>query len=204
MAKAIEVDEEEYGRKSRVFDTLAKIAKNPAAAKLLEQAHKAVDPNVPTPLLDAEKTATEPYAALKKEFDEFKASVQKEKDEAAVSAKQAAFDGQWKAGQATLKQRGYTPEAIEKFEKEMAEKGVTDHVLFVDAWEKRNPPPPPAVPSAGTGGSWNFAEVPENAESAGDKFVKDLITTQGKQDYVADRAANLALQEFRKTFGARN
>lgn len=203
MTKLIEVDEEEYGRRSRVYDTLAKIAKNPQAAKLLEQAHKAADPNVPTPILDAETRANEPLAALQKKFEDYVAASEKEKSEADVARKQGAFDNQWKAGQAELKKRGYTDEAIKKFEEQMASQGITDHVLFADAWEKRNPPPPPAVPSGSIGGSWNFGEMPETAETAGDKFVKDLITTKGQQDYVADRAAMTALSEFRQNMGQR-
>lgn len=197
MPKLIEVDEEEYARTSRVYNTLSKIAKNPAAARLLEQAHKVADPNVPTPILDADKVATEPLTKLQKDFDEFRAKVEKEKTDSEASTRQAQFDAQWKSGQEKLRSRGYTPEAIEKFEKQMADAGVTDHVLFVDAWERRNPEPPPAPPSSGIGGSWNFAELPEG-DAPGDKFVKDLIATKGQQDYVADRAAMSALNEFRQ------
>lgn len=197
MPKLIEVDEEEYGKMSRVYGTLAKIAKNPAGAKLLEQAHKAVDPNVPTPILDAEKQQSEPLAALQKEFNDFRKETAEKETKADVERRQAAFDSQWKSGQQNLRERGYTEDAIKKFEDQMASAGVTDHALFVDAWEKRNPPPPPAAPSSGTGGSWNFAEVPEG-DTAGDKFVKQLIETKGNQDFVADRAAQQALAEFRQ------
>lgn len=191
----IEVDEEEYTRMARVNSTLAKIAKNPAGAKLLEQAHKVTDPNVPTPILDAETRQAEPLTKLQKEFDDYRKAQEDKEAKAATERQQGQFAAQWAQGQTKLRARGYTDEAIKKFEEQMATAGVTDHELFVDAWEKRNPPAPPAVPT-GHGTSWNFAEVPEG-DNAGDKFVKDLITTQGKQDYVADRAAQSALAEFR-------
>lgn len=197
MPKLIEVDEEEYAKISRVYGTLAKIAKNPAGAKLLEQAHKAADPNVPTPILDAEVRQNEPLTKLQKEFDDYRKTQEELATKAEAERRQVAFDGQWKAGQQNLRERGYTEDAIKKFEEQMASAGVTDHALFVDAWEKRNPPPPPAAPSSGTGGSWNFAEVPEG-DTAGDKFVKQLIETKGNQDFVADRAAQQALAEFRQ------
>lgn len=196
MPKLIEVDEQEYAQKKSVFDTLAKIAKNPAAAKLLEQAHKAAEPTVSTPLLDAEAKQNEPLLALQKKFDDYVAKVEKDRTEADVNNKQLAFQAQWNAGQAKLKARGYTDEAIKKFEADMTERGISDHELYADAWEKRNPPPPPAPPST-FGGAWNFAEAPEG-EDPGAKFVKDLITTQGKQDYVSDKAARIALDEFRQ------
>lgn len=197
MPKLIEVDEEEYTRMNRVYGTLAKIAKNPAGAKLLEQAHKVVDPNVATPILDAETRQNEPLIALQKKFDEYVAKTEKEKSESEAAARQSQFDSQWKKGQQVLLARGYTEDAIKKFEEQMAATGVTDHTLFVDAWEKRNPPPVPAAPSSGTGGSWNFGEVPDG-DTAGDKFVKQLIETRGKEDYIADRAAQSALSEFRQ------
>ena len=49
MAK-IEVDEAEYNRMVALQGVASKIVANPSARKMLEQAHKLVDPNAPTPI----------------------------------------------------------------------------------------------------------------------------------------------------------
>ena len=55
MARMIEVDEDEYNRQRTLMGIATKIVANPKAKARLEEAYKMVDPNAPTPTLDAEK-----------------------------------------------------------------------------------------------------------------------------------------------------
>jgi hypothetical protein len=200
MAK-IEIDEEEYGRNKRIIDTLAKIASDPKRKAKLEALHKEVDPNVPTPTLEAEKALLEPVEAVKKELDAYKKAQEEKETKALADKQQAEWSSKWSAGQQKLKDRGYTPEAIAKFEEDMAQKGITDHELYADAWEKRNPAPPPAMP--GGTGSWNFLEIPTEDK---DKDIQRLIEQTAKKetsDAVADKMARDALNEFRGAVGRR-
>jgi hypothetical protein len=200
MAK-IEVDEEEYARSKRVFDTLAKIVSDPKRKAKLEALHKEVDPSVPTPTIEAEKAILEPVEAVRKEFDAYKKQQEEKETKALADRQQSEWTANWNSGQSKLKARGYTPEAIAKFEEDMAQKGITDHELYADAWEKRNPTPPPAMP--GGTGSWNFLELPTEDKDVDIKRLIEQTARKESSDSVADKMAISALNEFRGAVGRR-
>lgn len=195
MPKVVEIDEDELLRLRRVNATVGKIASHPEAVTLLEQAHKFVDPDAPTPALSRKKELSEPVEKITKEFEDFK------KAQADKEAKREHDDKirQWSTlredGIARLKRLGWTDDGIKGVEKLMEEKGLLDPQDAADLYEKRNPPPTPVNPAPGIG-AWGFAEMP-SGESADDTFVKKLLETKGVQDGVADRQANLVLQEMR-------
>ena len=197
----IEVDEEEYARQKRVFDTLAKIASDPKRKAKLEALHKEVDPNVSTPTIEAEKAILEPVEAVKKEFEAYKKEQSEKEQKQLADRQQSEWTSKWNAGQQKLKDRGYTPEAIAKFEEDMAQKGITDHELYADAWEKRNPTPAPAMP--GGTGSWNFLEIPTEDKDVDIKHLIEQTARKESSDSVADKMAREALNEFRQATGRR-
>lgn len=186
----IEIDEDEFNRLSALRGVAAKIVDNPQAKKLLEQAHKMVDPAAKTPALDAEKTVTEPLEALRKDiFDRLDkiSSTQEEKERQgriqAIADKQAV-------DKARLRKDGYTDEGLKAVEKIMEEKGLLDVADAVAIFERNNPPPIPATPGVG---GWNFTDSTGDA----DKNIQDLIASRGANDQIADRMAREALAEFR-------
>ena len=67
MAK-IEVDEAEFNQMVALRGVAAKIVANPAARRQLEAAHKLVDPNAATPLLDQEAQQNAPIKEMEKKL----------------------------------------------------------------------------------------------------------------------------------------
>lgn len=199
--KVIEVSEEEYARNKRVFDTLTKMAKNPKAAKLLEQANKEIEPAAPTPLADADAKLNEPIAALSKKFDDFVAAQGKSQAEAAEAARKAELEAKWVSGRAKLKEDRWTDDGIKALEDLMAKHGILDHEIGRAYLEKVNPPPLPATPVST--GSWNFME---QASESPDKDIEKLISVigaKGNPDGVVDKIAHNALTDFRQQAGLR-
>lgn len=194
MPKMIEVDEDTWNRYSHIAGLLGKIVQDPKRKAQIERLHKEVDPNAPTPTLDLEKSQAEPIEALRKELDDYKKSVADERSKQQEEATRAALNARFEAGRKSLKDEGWTAEGIEQLEKMMQEKGIIDHADAAKIFMHDHPPQTPAMP--GGTGSWNFLESVN--EDEGDKFVKKLIETQGKQDYVVDKAAVQALTEFRQ------
>ena len=195
MSKLIEVDEDELLRLRRVNATVGKIAQHPEAVTLLEQAHRFVDPEAPTPALSRKKELEEPVNKVKAEFEAFKKEQAEKEAKRDHDAKITQLSTLRETGLAKLKRNGWTEDGIKAVEALMEEKGLLDPQDAADLYEKRNPPPLPATPTGGIGG-WNFADMP-SGDSQDDTFVKKLLDTQGKQDGVADHQAQLALQEMR-------
>jgi hypothetical protein len=194
MAK-IEVDEGQYNQMLALQSVASKIVANPAARRRLEEAHKLVDPNASTPLLDQERLANEPLTAMKGELSAEIAALKKEReDEKREQTLATIADKQTKAFARLKNEHRFTDEGIESVRKLMETKGLLDVDDALAIWEKANPPQVPATPGGGmTGTSWGFADV--NADS--DKLIQELISTKGESTSVADRMANNALQDFR-------
>lgn len=197
MAK-IEVDEAEYNRMVALQGVASKIVGNPAARKMLEQAHKLVDPNAPTPMIDQEAAQLAPIKETETRLSAEIAALKKEREDEKREQTLASIGRRQDEGFARLrKQHGFLDEGIEKIKKIMEDKGLLDvddaHAIFM----RDNPPQMPVNPGAGiTGERWNFAET--NADS--DKDIAALISGKGDgstADAAAMRMANQALQELR-------
>jgi len=191
MGKLIEVDEEIYNRMTSREKVLAQIASDPKRKAALEKLHKEVDPNVSTPTLDAETKLIEPIEAVRKEFAEFRKSVEDDKATAETERKKAAFEAKWSAGQDKLRSRGFTPDGIKAVEELMAKEGITNHEIAANHWERENPPQAPAMP--GGTGAWNFLELPTD----GDADLKKLVETKGESASLLDKMTHEALAEIR-------
>jgi hypothetical protein len=190
----IEVDEAEWNRAQALTAVASKIVANPAARRQLEQAHKLVDPNAATPLLDQDARANEPVNALKTELSEQIAALKKERDDEKREQTLASIAGKQEAAFARLKsQHHYTDEGVEAIRKLMETKGLIDVDDAVAIFERTNPPPTPSMPSGITGQSWGFTDMTGEA----DKSIQDLIASKGQNDQIADRMATQALNDFR-------
>jgi|SRR5215469_1833040 len=199
MAK-IEVDEEVYNLGQRTLHTMRRIASNPENARALEAMHKKIDPNVATPLADAEKLANARVSDLEKQISEMKKEQDDERKKGEEERAQGLLRSKWDSGRQKLIDQGFSPSAIDKLEKEVMEpKGIVDHEIAAAWWEKQNPPPPPAMP--GGVGAWNFLETPPEDK---DSDIKRLIETRGNSDVVTDKMARDALNDFRQQVAQAN
>jgi hypothetical protein len=196
MAKTVEIDEAEYNRLAALHGIASKIVANPAARRQLEAAHKLVDPNATTPMLDQDRLQAEPVNALKSELSAEIAALKKEREDEKREAVLARLASEQERGFRRLKtEHRYTDEGVEQVRKLMETKGLVDVDDAVAIFERSNPPPTPASPSGGmTGSSWGFSDVSADT----DKAVQELIATKGQVDSVTDRMAMTALQEFRQ------
>ena len=152
----VEIDETELGQLRGVRDTVAGMLKNPKSRTQLLQAQKLANPNAvipeidaPAPFIEALSKTNETLAAVQKQLAEDKEARENEK-------RLGALDAKWNEGRAKLRARGYTAEAIEKIEKEIMEpKGVADHEIAADHFDKLHPQ---AEPIAG-GNRMIFSDV---------------------------------------------
>jgi len=200
MAKIVELDEDEYNRMKALQGVAAKIVANPNARKMLEQAHKLVEPNAPTPLLDQEKAQLEPLNAIKTELTTEIEKLRKEREDEKREATLASIAQRQQAGLAKLRREGYTDEGVAAVQKLMEDKGLLEVDDAVAIFEKANPPKTPSTPSGGmTGTAWGFADSTETT----DKSIQDLIASKGQNESLVDRMASQALNEFRQSAGAR-
>ena len=197
MAKMVEVDEAEYNNMVALRQVASKMVSKPESRRLLEQAQKLVDPNAPTPLLDAEAAQLAPVTALEKKFNDEVVALKKEREDEKREATLQAIADRQTADFASLRKQGYTDEGIIAIQKLMEEEGITKVKNAVAIFERDNPPQMPATPSGITGQSWGFNDFTAEA----DKSIQDLIATKGQNDQVADRMALAALNDFRQ--GAR-
>jgi hypothetical protein len=195
MVKMVEVDEAEFNQMVALRQVASKMVAKPESRRLLEQAQKLVDPNAPTPLLDAEAAQLAPVKEMEKKLADEIAALKKERDDEKREAMLATINGKQEAAFKRLKsEHRYTDEGVEAVRKLMETKGLIDVDDAVAIFERTNPPQMPATPSGGmTGSAWNFADVTAEV----DKSIQDLIATKGQNDQIADRMATAALNEFR-------
>lgn len=187
----IEVDEAEFRRFQQLQSATDLMLKNPKSRRLLEQAHRTVDPNAPAPLLDHEAEINAPLEALRKEFSDYKTAAEKKEADADAKAKIASISNSIEAGIARLRQARWTDEGIAAVRKLMDEKGILDVDDAVAIFERHNPPPPPIAPRGA--GAWNFIE----GVSDGEADLKKLLETKADYEPVVDKMARDALAEVR-------
>ena len=187
----IEVDESEFAALKRVRDTVAKIANAPDAKKLLQKAHKLVDPNAVTPDLDADEVETKNKTEWQTKFQELEAKIAADKAEREKNDSLAALNSKFEAGRTALREQRYTAEGIEAVEKFMNERGIPDHLVAAAYLEKQNPPQEVMSPRAF--GSFNFIEPPKDD----DTFLKALLDSKGDDDSAVLKAAVEAVGNLR-------
>lgn len=186
-----EVDETELLSLRRLQGVASKIVANPKAKALLEQAHKLVDPNAPTPTLDQEKTVAEPLQAALKRVDDLAAEMKKDKEERERADQLSRLNANVEAGFAKLRSDGWQEDGIKKVDELMKEKGILDPIIAAAYIEKSMPKPEPATPSGS--GAWNFIDGVQDGEAD----LKKMIESKGNNESLADKMARDALNEIR-------
>ena len=71
----IEIDESELGNLKKIQATIAKISTNPEGKRLLQKAHKLIDPNAVTPDLDADAEKEKLTGEMGTQVAELKAQI---------------------------------------------------------------------------------------------------------------------------------
>lgn len=192
MAK-IEVDESELGELRTIKNALDAISKHPKGGLLLEEAHKAANPNAKTPRLDALKESSEPVEALKKQVTELEKKLADEKAEGEKNSRLAALQQRIDAGHAKLRQDGWTEDGLKVLDAFREKEGILDPIAAAAYYEKLNGPQvTPATPSSGLG-RWDFTDIPEKDEG----YAKKLLESKGDSETLVMREAMKALNEFR-------
>jgi len=192
--RTLEVTEEQWNRALQIEGALGKIVNNAQAKLLLQKAHKLADPTAVTPELDRENAENERVAAIKKEFDEFKAEQAKKEAEAENQRKITELSRKIDIGLSDLKRaHRLTDEGVAAVRKIMDEEGILNPETAYAAFEKRHPPQDLLTPRGNT--SWNFMAIDDADTGAG--YAKKLIETKGKNDLVLDREVFAALNDVR-------
>ena len=191
MGRTVEVDEDEWNRRSQLTNIASRIYANPKARLLLEQAQKVVDPNAPTPAIDDFTAAQQPFNALKDEIAALKKQVADREAETKIAESAAATKRMQDEGFAALRQQHYTTEGLAAVEKLMTEKGILDPRDAAILFERNNPPQQVATP--GGSGGWNFLEGVQDNEAD----LKRLIDTKGESEPLLNKMINESLADAR-------
>lgn len=185
-----EIDEVELLRLRQIAGAANKVYAHPEGRKLLEKAHKLVDPNAVTPTLDQEAAIHEPVNKAIDEVKALKAELKAEREEREKAEKLSALNKTINDGFAELRKSGWQEDGIKAVDTLMQEKGIIDPMIAAAYIEKHTPQQQPAAPSGI--GAWNFMEQPADDQ----KDLKELLANHGDGP-VVDRMAHAALNEFR-------
>ena len=171
---------------------MAKINANPEGKKLLQKAHKLIDPTAVTPELDEDEKTAKLRDEYQKKLDEIEAKIKADNDKRESDANLAKLNNAFEAGRKALYDQRYTKDGVEAVEKFMTERGINDHLVAAAYLEKQNPPQEIMSPRAF--GGFNFIEQPKDGE---DKFLKALLKSKGENDGAVLNAAVDAVGELR-------
>lgn len=188
-----EITEDEYNRLKGVADLAARIHANPKGRVLLEQAHKTVNPNAPTPTLEEEARFSAPLTELQKQVADVAKMVSERFEKDDSERKLGAVTRQQEEGFDRLRQQRYTDEGITKIREIMTEKGILDPEIAAAYFDRINPPAP-ITPT----GSNSFNLV-ESFNDESDKALQELMSSQGNSENALNRLVQESLNDFRKT-----
>ena len=136
----IEIEEAEFKNLNRIRDTIAQIGAVPEGKRLLQKAHKLVDPKALTPELDEDENKAKVTTEFEKKFNDLQAKIEADKAEREKNESLASLNAKFEAGRKALRDQRYTKEGIEAVEKFMDERGIPDHAIAAAYLEKQNPP----------------------------------------------------------------
>jgi hypothetical protein len=166
----VEIEESDLANLRRVNDVATLIGKNPKARAMLQQAVVEAAPDQAGPEHYLRSEFSEAISGIREDFAKDREERAKEKQEREAETAKRALESRWLEGRAKLRADGVMQEGIEAVEKLMEDEGIPSHEAARLLYEKRNPPPEPAV----TGGSrWNFFD--RSAEAANDTAFKALM-----------------------------
>jgi hypothetical protein len=193
MAKTIEIDEMELQQLRSMKTALEAINRHPKGGLLLEEAHKAANPEAKTPKLDLHKEQYAPVEDMRKEVTELKKQLAEEKAENEKNSKLAALQSKVDSGHSKLLEQGWTQEGLKVLDEFREKEGILDPIAAAAYYEKLNgPQATPAMPSSGIG-AWDFTQIPEK----GEEYAAKLLRSRGDNDSLVMGEAKKVIQEFR-------
>lgn len=186
----VEIDENELVRLRQLSGVAGRIMANPEGKKLLEKAHKLVDPNAVTPTLDLDAQIEAARAEDRKQIAELRKALETDKEEREKTTRLAQLQETIDKGFASLRAEGWQEDGIKKVDELMKEKGIIDPLIAAAYVEKQMPQSQPVTPSGGQ--SWDFLSSVNDT----DTDLKSLLANRGEGTTV-DKMAHDALREFR-------
>ncbi len=193
----IEIDEVEYNRLKGVADLAAAIHNNPEGRKLLEQAHRTVNPRAAAPTLDQEQRFAAPLTEVQKQIADLTGLVTKRFEQEETDRKLGALSRQQEDGFARLRDQHYTDEGIVKIRELMTEKGILDPEIAAAYFDRINPPAP--ITPTGSN-AVNFIEA---FSDDSDKALQQLLQSRGESESALNKLVTDSLNDFRKTVPTR-
>lgn len=183
-----EIDETQLANYRNLSDLMGKMMADPNARKLVQQAHKAINPNVVIPEIDATKPIMEEIGKVREELAAEKKAREDETTKRVEAERRAELNGKWGQGQGRLREQGYTAEGIGAIEKIMEERGIVDHEVAAAYFDRLNPP---TTPVASSGNRFDIF----SPEQRSDENIKMLF--DGKVDSFLNTTINQALKDVR-------
>lgn len=187
----IEVDENELMRLRQIGQVASRMMQDPKAKRLLEQAHKTIDPNAQTPTLDQDSLLNQASNAALEQVQALKEELATEKAEREKAEKLASLNNSIEGGIAELKKAGWQEDGIKMVRDLMEERGITDPAIAAAYIEKQHPPQQMAQPRST--GAWNFLE----GVNEGEDDLKKMIESRGENSVLLDKMAFDALNDVR-------
>lgn len=189
--KQYEIDEDEYTAAQGVIAAVSKIASNPKAKKLMQQARKLAEPDAIIPDLDTDDLVSTAVGEVKSELAKWREEMAADRKAQQEEAARAKFAKGWNEQKDLLRGEGYFEETITEVEKLAQERGIPD--LEAAALLHRKLHPPADVNDAFSGQSYNFFEPKEDEKS----YVKALMESKGEDEGALRGEINAALRESR-------
>jgi len=193
MAKVIEVDETEFANGQQTIAAVRKLMAHPEASLLIEKARKLVEPDAPTPRLDAHKQVNEPIEKLHTEIADLKKSLADRDAEREKNEKLSALATRVEKGNSKLLSEGWTADGLKALDEFREKEGILDPVHAAAVYEKlHGSQVTPATPSSHFG-SWDFTNPSKESED----YTKKLLETKGESESLVMQQAMKSLKEFR-------
>jgi hypothetical protein len=193
MAKVIEVDETEFANGQQTIAAVRKLMAHPEASLLIEKARKLVEPDAPTPRLDAHKQVNEPIEKLEAKISELQKKIEDDASERSKNEKLAALQKLVEAGHEQLKREGWQPDGLKALAEWQEKKGILDPIDAAAAYERQHGAQvAPVTPSSHIGG-WDFTTPAKEDED----YTKKLLETRGDSESLVMNQAMKSLNDFR-------
>jgi hypothetical protein len=193
MAKVIEVDETEFANGQQTIAAVRKLMNHPEAALLVEKARKLVEPDAPTPRLEAHKQINEPIEKLHTEIADLKKSLADRDAEREKNEKLSALAAKVEKGNSRLLSEGWTADGLKALDEFREKEGILDPIHAAAVYEKlHGSQVAPATPSSHIGG-WDFTSPAKEDED----YTKKLLETRGESESLVMNQAMKSLNEFR-------
>lgn len=193
MPKVIEVDETEFQNGQQTIAAVRKLMAHPEASLLIEKARKLVEPDAPTPRLDAHKQANEPVEKLEAKLAELQKKIDDDKAETEKNTKLAQLAERVEKGNAKLLSEGWTKDGIKALDEFREKEGIIDPIAAAAYYEKLNGAQVAPVTPSSHFGQWDFTQPASQDE----KYTENLLKTRGESESLATQEAMKALNEFR-------